>query len=166
VGQNSALLESKQIVPQHRAEISSVYQVFPLLCNLPPEPALVLGEPTFGQLIAFRVYNYVGQKGANQLCKQLYGQGTSTRGKMYRRKGLLDEIPHRKRIRGVIVLSTRDANEVVKSLREFNEVHVRDVTLTPEDRKGPSSEGGVSLFCPAPDYPETFMRRKICVYNV
>jgi hypothetical protein len=89
-----------------------------------------------GKLIAFRVYKYVGQKGANQLCKQLYGQGTSTRGKMYRRKGLLDEIPHRKLIRGVIVLSTRDANEVVKFLRKFNaEVHVRDVVLTIDDRK-------------------------------
>jgi hypothetical protein len=89
-----------------------------------------------GKLIAFRVFKYAGQKGANQLCKQLYGQGTSTRGKMYRRRGLLDKIPHRKLIRGVIVLSARDANEVIKFLRKFNaEVHVRDVVLTHDDKK-------------------------------
>jgi len=89
-----------------------------------------------GKLIAFRVFKYAGQKGANQLCKRLYGQGTSTRGKRYRRVGLLDGIPHRKLIRGVIVLSTRDANDVIKFLKEFDaEVHVRDVVLTQADRK-------------------------------
>jgi hypothetical protein len=57
-------------------------------------------------------------------------------GKKYRRRGLLDEIPHRKLIRGVIVVSTKDANEVIKFLQKFNaELHVRDVVLTPEDRK-------------------------------
>ena len=89
-----------------------------------------------GKLIAFRIYKHAGQKAANQLCKQLYGQGTSTRGKKYWRRGLLDEIPHRKLIRGVIVLSTRDANEVIKFLQKFNaEVHVRDVVLTPDDER-------------------------------
>jgi len=91
---------------------------------------------TMGKLIAFRVFRYAGQEGANRLCKQLYGQDTSTKGKMYRRKGLLDEIPHRKLIRGVIILSMRDANVVIKFLKEFNaEVHVRDVVLTPTDKK-------------------------------
>ena len=89
-----------------------------------------------GKLIAFRVFKYAGQRGANQFCKRFYGQDTSTRGKRYRRRGLLDEIPHRKLIRGVIVLSTRDANDVIKFLRKFNaEVHVRDVVLTPDDKK-------------------------------
>ena len=89
-----------------------------------------------GKLIAFRVFKYAGQRGANQFCKRFYGQDTSTRGKRYRRRGLLDKIPHRKLIRGVIVLSTRDANDVIKFLRKFNaEVHVRDVVLTPDDKK-------------------------------
>jgi len=88
-----------------------------------------------GKLIAFRVYKHAGQKAANQLCKLLYGQSTSTRGKKYWRRGLLDDIPHRKLIRGVIILSTRDARAVMQFLQEFNaEVHVRDVVLTPEDR--------------------------------
>ena len=89
-----------------------------------------------GKLIAFRIFKYAGQKGADQFCKKFYGQGTTTKGKRYRRKGLLDETPHVKLIRGVIIVSTRDAKEVIKFLKEFNaEVHVRDVVLTPQDRK-------------------------------
>lgn len=90
----------------------------------------------FGTLIAFRVFKSVGQKGADLLCKQFYGQYTTTRGKRYWRKGLLDEIPHVRLIRGVIIVSTRDVKEVIKFLRKFNaEIHVRKVELTPEDKK-------------------------------
>ena len=89
-----------------------------------------------GKLIAFRIFKYAGQKGADQFCKKFYGQDTITKGKKYKRRGLLDETPHVKLIRGVIIVSTRDAKEVIKFLKEFNaEVHVRDVVLTPQDRK-------------------------------
>ena len=89
-----------------------------------------------GKLVAFRVFKYAGQKGADQFCKKFYGQDTTTKGKRYRRKGLLDEIPHVKLIRGAIIVSTRDASEVIEFLRRFNaEVHVRDVILTSQDRK-------------------------------
>jgi len=90
----------------------------------------------FGTLVAFRVFKSAGQKGADMLCKQFYGQYTMTRGKRYRRRGLLDEIPHVKLIRGVIVVSTRDTKEVIKFLRKFNaEIHVRKVELTLKDKK-------------------------------
>jgi len=93
-------------------------------------------QTMMGKLVAFRVFKYAGQKGADQFCKKFYGQDTSTKGKRYRRKGLLDEIPHVKLIRGVIIVSTRDVKEVTKFLREFNaEVHVRNIVLTPQDRK-------------------------------
>lgn len=89
-----------------------------------------------GTLVAFRVFKSAGQKGADMLCKQFYGQYTTTRGKVYRRKGLLDEIPHVKLIRGVIIVSTRDAEEVIKFLRKFGaEIHVRKVELTAGDKK-------------------------------
>lgn len=89
-----------------------------------------------GKLIAFRIFKYAGQKGADQFCKKFYGQDTITKGKKYRRRGLLDETPHVKLIRGVIIVSTRDAKEVIKFLKEFNaEVLVRDVVLTTQDRK-------------------------------
>jgi hypothetical protein len=89
-----------------------------------------------GTLVAFRVFKSAGQKGADMLCKQFYGQYTTTRGKRYRRKGLLDGTPHVRLIRGVIIVSVRDAKEVTKFLRKFNaEIHVRKVELTPKDKK-------------------------------
>lgn len=89
-----------------------------------------------GKLVAFRVFEHAGQKGTDQFCKKFYGQDTSTKGKTYRRRGLLDEIPHIKLVRGAIIVSARDGKEVVRFLREFNaEVQARDVVLTPHDRK-------------------------------
>jgi hypothetical protein len=53
----------------------------------------------------------------------------------------LDRIPYRKLIRGVIIVSRRDANEVVKFLRKFDaEIHVREVVLTPQDEKALKTE--------------------------
>jgi hypothetical protein len=90
----------------------------------------------FGTLVAFRVFKSAGQKGADMLCKQFYGQYTTTRGKRYRRRGLLDQTPHVRLIRGVIIVSTRDAKEVIRFLRKFNaEIHVRKVELTHKDKK-------------------------------
>lgn len=55
---------------------------------------------------------------------------------MYRRKGLLDAIPHRGLIRGVVIERTEDAGRVVDLLGELGaEVHARTVTLTGEDRE-------------------------------
>jgi len=89
-----------------------------------------------GTLVAFRVFKPAGQKGADMLCKQFYGQYTTTRGKRYRRKGLLDEIPHVRLIRGVVIVSARDAGKVIKFLRKLNaEIYVRKVELTPKDKK-------------------------------
>ena len=49
---------------------------------------------------------------------------------------VLDEIPHVRLIRGVIIVSTKNAGEMIKFLRKFNaEIHVRKVVLTPRDRK-------------------------------
>jgi hypothetical protein len=91
-----------------------------------------------GKLIAFRVFRNTDAATTNRFCQKFYGQDTSSHGGKYRhhKKGLLEEIPHVKLIRSVIIVSTRDAKETIKFLREFNaEVHVRDVILTPEDRK-------------------------------
>jgi hypothetical protein len=70
--------------------------------------------------------------------KRLYGQETSSHGGRYRyrRRGLLDDIPHRRLIRGVLIVRTEDAGRVVELLRELGaEVHERTVTLTGEDRQ-------------------------------
>jgi hypothetical protein len=89
-----------------------------------------------GKLIAFRLLKQAGQRRTNQFCKKFYGQDTSTGGRKYRRVGLMDGIPYKKLIRGVIIMSVEDAPEVIGFLKEFNaEFHVRDVMLTQSDKE-------------------------------
>ena len=73
---------------------------------------------------------------ASFLVKKLYGQKTSShKGKyQYRRKGLLDEIPAYKLIRGVIIVREEDREQVITFLEGYDtEIHIRRVELTPED---------------------------------
>ncbi|MFG1519482.1 MAG: hypothetical protein AAE977_03255 [Thermoplasmataceae archaeon] len=70
--------------------------------------------------------------------KRFYGQETSTQsGKYrYRRKGLLDQIPHRKLLRGVIIIRKSDLENVMKLLVEWNAVvDQRIIEPTEEDLK-------------------------------
>ncbi len=61
--------------------------------------------PEKGTLLAFRLARYERDR-ASELVKNLYVQRTSSHGGryVYRRKGLLDEIPHVRLIRGVILV--------------------------------------------------------------
>ena len=73
---------------------------------------------------------------ASFLVKKLYGQKTSShKGKYhYRRKGLLDEIPAHRLIRGVIIVREEDSEQVISFLEGYDtEVNIRRVELTPED---------------------------------
>ena len=68
--------------------------------------------------------------------KKFYGQETSSwKGKYsYRRRGLLDGIPHRKMLRGVVLLRHPDLPGVLAFLKEWKaEVEVRRVWPTRED---------------------------------
>ena len=70
--------------------------------------------------------------------KRFYGQETSAqKGKYrYRRKGLLDQIPHRKLLRGVIIIRESDLGTVMKLLIEWNAVvDQRIIEPTEEDLK-------------------------------
>jgi len=66
-----------------------------------------------GILIAFRLAKYDKNR-ASELVKRLYGQATSSHGGRYRyrRRGLLDDVPHRRLIRGVLILRAEDADRV------------------------------------------------------
>ncbi len=91
-----------------------------------------------GIVILFRLPRKADQRHLNQFCKKFYGQDTSShKGKYrYRRRGLLDSIPHRKLIRGGIIVREKDTDAVLKFLKEFNaEVHVRKVVVTPADKR-------------------------------
>ena len=70
--------------------------------------------------------------------KRFYGQETSAqKGKYrYRRKGLLDHVPHRKLLRGVIIIRESDLGTVMKLLIEWNAVvDQRIIEPTEEDIK-------------------------------
>ena len=97
-----------------------------------------------GTLIAFRLASYDKDQ-ASELVKRLYGQRTSSHGGkyVYRRKGLLDEIPYVRLIRGVVILRTEDARRVTAFLEGFGaEVHARPSVIIARTTKG----RGVRLF--------------------
>ena len=74
----------------------------------------------------------------NRFCKEFYGQDTSSHhGKyQYRRHGILDDIPHHRIIRQVVIIRTEDADKIVEFLEKYGAlVHTRVVELTSEDVK-------------------------------
>ncbi len=88
-----------------------------------------------GTLVAFRLKRY-DKNAASELVRRLYGQRTSSHGGKYAywRRGLLDDIPYVRLIRGVIIVHTDDAKQVMDFLQDLHaEVHVRQVKLIPED---------------------------------
>jgi hypothetical protein len=91
-----------------------------------------------GILIAYRLRTPHDSNVASALVKKLYGQKTSSQGGKYRyrRKGLLDEIPSVRLIRGVIIVEKRNKKKILELLEEFDaEVHVREVVLIRKDLK-------------------------------
>jgi hypothetical protein len=70
--------------------------------------------------------------------KRIYGEETSSWGGRYRyrRKGLLDEIPHVKLYTGVVILRKEDVRRVVKAVRENGGGCIRrKVRLIRDDRR-------------------------------
>ena len=91
-----------------------------------------------GILIAYRLRTPHDPNVASALVKKLYGQDTSSHGGKYRyrRKGLLDNVPSSKLIRGVIIVRKKDKKKVLDLLGVFEaEVHVREVILVRKDLK-------------------------------
>lgn len=72
----------------------------------------------------------------NRFRKELLGYNDfSNKGKYkYYRSGLLDEIPHNKLIRSVLVIKKEDHDKIVSFLDKYNARYfVREVKLTKED---------------------------------
>ncbi len=96
------------------------------------------------ELLAFRIYKKDSastknnQALMNRFVQKFYGQDTTNHKGKYRfhRHGFLEDIAHIKLIRGVIILREEDVERVMKFLSEYDaEVHIRDITPTPEDEK-------------------------------
>lgn len=91
-----------------------------------------------GKLITFIVHTNGNRTKSSMFAKKFYGQETSSNNGRYkyRRKGFLDNIPHIKLIRGVVIVSKKDANKVINFLNGYNtDIHIRNVELTSEDIK-------------------------------
>ncbi len=87
-------------------------------------------------ILVFRLPPKVPNVRASQFCQRLYGQSVSSWGGKYRyrRRGALDAIPHRKLLRGVVVLRRSEAGPVLSVLEEFRAVvEVRAIRPTRED---------------------------------
>jgi len=89
-----------------------------------------------GILIAFSVPTGKNKTKSSAFAKAFYGQETSSHhGKYkYRRTGILDEIPHNKLIRGVVILKSEEASQVIEFLeKQSAQYHIRVVELSKED---------------------------------
>lgn len=89
-----------------------------------------------GIIIVFRLPKKTENKELSKFCQRFYGQDSSShKGKYrYHRHGLLDDIPHRKLLRGVIVIRAEDRDKILEFLGQYSvEIHTRQVKLTEED---------------------------------
>ena len=86
-----------------------------------------------GTLIAYRT-DGATKTATSRVAQKLYGQDTTSRGYRIRRHGLLENIPHVRLIRGVIVIRDADAEVVRLLLTKLGcEIQERRVQLTPTD---------------------------------
>jgi len=91
-----------------------------------------------GTIILYRIRTKTTKSNTEKFCREFYGyMDKSNYGKyQYRRKGLLDRIPHVKLIRGAIIIKKENCDEITQFLKKFNaEVHVRTIILVKKDKK-------------------------------
>ena len=97
----------------------------------------IIPKTMYASLILYKLPPKIPQNKANQFCKKLYGQNTSSHKGKYRYHihGLLDDIPHYRLIHGAFLIKTKDVNQVVAFLRTYTDtVYVREVKLTDDDQ--------------------------------
>ena len=87
-------------------------------------------------MVAFSVGKGMSQKERNEFSRQFYGYvDKSNFGRYsYKRNGWLDQFPHLKPVKSVIIVRNEDAQKVVDYLEHFDaELFIRDVLLTQSD---------------------------------
>lgn len=91
-----------------------------------------------GYILIFRLPPKRKNVEVSKFCQKFYGQDTSSHGGKYhyRRHGLLDDIPHRKLSRGVIIINRDDLETVLEFLEKYDaQVHVRQIEMTEVDKQ-------------------------------
>jgi hypothetical protein len=89
-----------------------------------------------GSIVVFRILKRTDSTRTSRFGKLLYGytDWSNKSRYSYERPGLLGTIPHRKLIRGVIIVETEDVSKVISFLGKYGaEYYVRTVVLDPED---------------------------------
>lgn len=91
-----------------------------------------------GYIVVYRLPKGIPNRVYTMFQKKFFGQDTSShKGQYrYRRSGLLDEIPHVKLIRGVLIIDKNDLKQIIDFLEEYNaEIYTRKIELSKEDCK-------------------------------
>ena len=91
-----------------------------------------------GTMILFQFPEKTDHNTVNKFMQKFYGQDSSSwNGKYkYHRHGFMEDIPHRKLLRGVVILRGEDVPEVLDFLGKYSvTLHVREIRLTPDDEK-------------------------------
>ena len=91
-----------------------------------------------GTMILFQFPEQTDHNTVNKFMQKFYGQDSSSwNGKYkYHRHGFMEDIPHRKLLRGVVILRGEDVPEVLDFLGKYSVMlHVREIRLTPDDEK-------------------------------
>lgn len=89
-----------------------------------------------GWIIAFSLPSHLTASKKVQFNQKFWGQTTSSWGGryQYRRKGVMEEIPHRRLVRGVFLVKKEDVEQVKRFLEGWGaDFHVREVRLERED---------------------------------
>lgn len=89
-----------------------------------------------GKIIVFRVLAKTNKLVMNRFCRQFYGylDRSCNNRYQYQRKGFIENFPHIKIIRGVIIVKKEDADEIVSFLESYKaEIFIREIILLPKD---------------------------------
>ena len=106
--------------------------------TIKPQSEEKTSDDESGTIIAFRNKPKTPNKDLKRFCNRLYGyKDHSQKGKfLYKRKGLLGEIPHIliNPIRSVVIIKKKDAEQLLSFLKEFDvEIYAKDIILEKED---------------------------------
>jgi len=89
-----------------------------------------------GELIVFKLAGSNNHSTMKKFCRRFYGYLDRSHNYKYTypRKGFLDNFPHLRLQRGVVVVRKQDAKEVISFLESYKaEIFARDLVLTEED---------------------------------
>lgn len=88
-----------------------------------------------GVLIAYRL-GAGSRSRVSRFTERVLGQDRREHGRLYRRRGLLDSIPHWKVSRGVLVVRATDRAKVLRELRKWTrDLEAWPIPLTPRQMR-------------------------------